>query len=72
MAGHPKRGMGRDEPRAAEAKVRGPATYQRIGPEAGAVVGGDCSGSCELENFAGHKHRAGLRVRRHSGVGDAV
>ena len=72
MAGHPKRGTGRDEPRAAEAKVRGPATYQRAWPRAGAMVGGYCSGSCEIENFAGHKRRVGLRVRRYSGVGGAL
>lgn len=43
-------------------------TYQEVGPEASATVGEYCSGLCEIENFAGHKRQADLRVERYSGV----
>jgi sulfopropanediol 3-dehydrogenase len=40
-------------------------TYQRCTPEASAFIGEYCSRLCELENFAGHKAQADLRVRRY-------
>ena len=42
-------------------------TYQRVlTDEAAAQVGSYCSRLCALENFAGHKEQADLRVRRYS------
>lgn len=43
-------------------------TYQEVSPEASAMVGDYCSRLCEIENFAGHKRQADLRVERYSGV----
>lgn len=43
-------------------------TYQEVSPEASAMVGEYCSRLCEIENFAGHKRQADLRVERYSGV----
>jgi sulfopropanediol 3-dehydrogenase len=44
-------------------------TYQEITtPEASAHIGEYCSRLCEVENFAGHKRQADLRVERYSGV----
>lgn len=43
-------------------------TYQQVSPEASATVGEYCSRLCEIENFAGHKKQADLRVERYSGV----
>ena len=43
-------------------------TYQEVAPEASAMVGEYCSRLCEIENFAGHKRQADLRVGRYSGV----
>ncbi len=40
-------------------------TYQRVTPEATALVGEYCSRLCELEGFAGHKAQADLRVARY-------
>ena len=41
-------------------------TYQEVAPGASAMVGEYCSRLCEIENFAGHKRQADLRVRRYS------
>src|SRR6266478_1990612 len=42
-------------------------TYQRVlTDEASALIGDYCSRLCEIENFAGHKEQADLRVRRYS------
>lgn len=46
-------------------------TYQRCTPEASALVGEYCSRLCEIENFAGHKAQADLRVKRY-GDGTAL
>lgn len=43
-------------------------TYQRVKPEASAMVGEYCSRLCALEGFAGHKAQADLRVRRYAQV----
>ena len=40
-------------------------TYQRVKPEASAMVGEYCSRLCEIEGFAGHKAQADIRVRRY-------
>ena len=40
-------------------------TYQRVTPEATAMVGEYCSRLCDLEGFAGHKAQADLRVARY-------
>jgi sulfopropanediol 3-dehydrogenase len=40
-------------------------TYQRVKPEASAMVGEYCSRLCEVEGFAGHKEQADIRVRRY-------
>lgn len=40
-------------------------TYQRCTEEASALIGEVCSRLCALENFAGHKAQADLRVRRY-------
>ena len=41
-------------------------TYQRITPEASAVIGEYCSRLCALEGFAGHKEQADIRLRRYA------
>ena len=41
-------------------------THQRCTPEASALIGEYCSRLCEIENFAGHKAQADLRVRRYN------
>jgi sulfopropanediol 3-dehydrogenase len=41
-------------------------TYQKVLPEASAMIGEYCVRLCELENFAGHAEQARLRVRRYS------
>ena len=41
-------------------------TYQRVKPEATAMIGEYCSRLCEVEGFAGHKEQADLRVRRYA------
>jgi sulfopropanediol 3-dehydrogenase len=41
-------------------------TYQRVAPEASAMIGEHCSRLCELEGFMGHKEQADIRVRRYS------
>jgi sulfopropanediol 3-dehydrogenase len=43
-------------------------TYQRVAPEASAMIGEYCSRLCELEGFMGHKEQADIRVRRYSAV----
>ena len=40
-------------------------TYQRVKPEASAMVGEYCSRLCEVEGFAGHKAQADIRIRRY-------
>ena len=40
-------------------------TYQRVAPEATAMIGEYCSRLCALEGFAGHKAQADLRVARY-------
>src|SRR6201996_3111556 len=40
-------------------------TYQEVSPEATAMIGEYCSRLCAIENFAGHKEQADLRVRRY-------
>jgi sulfopropanediol 3-dehydrogenase len=42
-------------------------TYQQVTPEASAMIGEYCSRLCAIENFAGHKEQADLRVRRYGG-----
>jgi sulfopropanediol 3-dehydrogenase len=40
-------------------------TYQRVTPEASAMVGEYCSRLCAVEGFAGHKEQADIRIRRY-------
>ncbi|MFN2287518.1 MAG: histidinol dehydrogenase [Chromatocurvus sp.] len=40
-------------------------TYQRVTPEASAMIGEYCSRLCAVEGFAGHKEQADIRVRRY-------
>jgi len=40
-------------------------TYQRCTEEASALIGAYCSRLCAIENFAGHKAQADLRVTRY-------
>jgi len=40
-------------------------TYQRVTPEASAMIGEYCSRLCAIEGFAGHKAQADLRVTRY-------
>src|SRR5581483_9857979 len=40
-------------------------TYQRVKPEASALIGEYCSRLCAIEGFAGHKAQADLRVKRY-------
>lgn len=42
-------------------------TYQEVDETASALVGEYCSRLCAIENFAGHKAQADLRVRRYGG-----
>ncbi|HET6233619.1 MAG TPA: histidinol dehydrogenase [Acetobacteraceae bacterium] len=42
-------------------------TYQEVTPAASAMIGEYCSRLCAIENFAGHKAQADLRVRRYGG-----
>jgi sulfopropanediol 3-dehydrogenase len=46
-------------------------TYQQVTPEATAMIGDYCSRLCAIENFAGHKAQADLRVRRYGGKNTA-
>jgi sulfopropanediol 3-dehydrogenase len=41
-------------------------TYQKVKPEASAMIGEYCSRLCTLEGFVGHKAQADLRVARYS------
>jgi sulfopropanediol 3-dehydrogenase len=43
-------------------------TYQRVKPEASAMVGEVCSRLCAIEGFAGHKAQADLRVARYGAL----
>jgi len=47
-------------------------TYQEVSPEATAMIGEYCSRLCAIENFAGHKEQADLRVRRYGGKNSAT
>jgi sulfopropanediol 3-dehydrogenase len=40
-------------------------TYQKVRPEASALIGEYCSRLCAIEGFAGHQAQADLRVRRY-------
>ena len=40
-------------------------TYQKVKPEASAMIGDYCSRLCAVEGFAGHKAQADLRVKRY-------
>ncbi|MAW33738.1 MAG: histidinol dehydrogenase [Proteobacteria bacterium] len=40
-------------------------TYQKVSPEASALIGEYCSRLCALEGFAGHKAQADIRVARY-------
>ncbi|MSQ60603.1 MAG: histidinol dehydrogenase [Betaproteobacteria bacterium] len=40
-------------------------TYQKVTPEASAMIGEYCSRLCALEGFAGHKAQADIRVKRY-------
>ncbi len=40
-------------------------TFQRVTPDASAMVGEYCSRLCAVEGFAGHKEQADIRVRRY-------
>ena len=42
-------------------------TYQEVSADASAMIGEYCSRLCAIENFAGHKEQADLRVRRYGG-----
>jgi sulfopropanediol 3-dehydrogenase len=42
-------------------------TFQEVSPEASAMIGEYCARLCAIENFAGHKAQAELRVRRYGG-----
>ena len=43
-------------------------TYQEVtSDEASAMIGEYCSRLCDIENFAGHKEQADIRVRRYGG-----
>jgi len=41
-------------------------TYQKVKPEASAMIGEYCSRLCALEGFAGHKAQADIRVARYA------
>jgi sulfopropanediol 3-dehydrogenase len=43
-------------------------TYQKVSPEATAMIGEYCARLCELENFAAYSEQAKLRVRRYGKV----
>jgi sulfopropanediol 3-dehydrogenase len=42
-------------------------TYQQVSAQSTAMIGEYCSRLCAIENFAGHKEQADLRVRRYGG-----
>mgnify|MGYP003650708005 CR=1 FL=1 len=44
-------------------------TFQRLTPEASAMVGEYCSRLCALEGFSGHQEQADIRVRRYGKIG---
>ena len=45
-------------------------TWQKVSPQATAMVGEYCSRLCALEGFAGHKAQADLRVTRYKGFNE--
>ena len=45
-------------------------TWQKVSPQATAMVGEYCSRLCALEGFAGHKAQADLRVTRYKGANE--
>ena len=45
-------------------------TWQKVTPEATAMLGEYCSRLCAIEGFAGHKAQADLRVARYKGAAD--
>ena len=45
-------------------------TWQKVAPEATAMLGEYCSRLCALEGFAGHKAQADLRVARYGNAAD--
>jgi sulfopropanediol 3-dehydrogenase len=47
-------------------------TYQKVKPEASAMVGEYCSRLCAIEGFAGHKAQADIRVARYGRLKPAV
>ncbi len=47
-------------------------TYQEVSAKATAMIGEYCSRLCAIENFAGHKEQADLRVRRYGGKNSAA
>ena len=47
-------------------------TYQKVKPEASAMIGEYCSRLCALEGFAGHKAQADLRVKRYGHLKDTT
>jgi len=46
-------------------------TYQKVKPEASAMIGEYCARLCAIEGFAGHKAQADLRVKRYGHLKDA-
>ncbi len=47
-------------------------TYQKVKPEASAMIGEVCSRLCAIEGFAGHKAQADIRVARYGHLKAAV
>ena len=68
----PTRGAGRYTGGLWVGKFIKTCTYQRVAPEASAMVGEYCSRLCALERFAGHKAQADLRVKRYGHLKNAV
>ncbi len=47
-------------------------TYQKVKPEASAMIGEYCSRLCAIEGFAGHKAQADIRVARYGHLKEAA
>ncbi|MEI7970283.1 MAG: histidinol dehydrogenase [Betaproteobacteria bacterium] len=47
-------------------------TYQKVRPEASAMIGEVCSRLCAIEGFAGHKAQADIRVARYGHLKDSA
>jgi len=47
-------------------------TYQKVKPEASAMIGEYCSRLCAIEGFSGHKAQADIRVARYGHLKQAV